>query len=750
MSRASTEIEDLIRDCEREAIHTPDAIQPHGALLAIGADNRICVASENVTEVLGLAPAALFGRGLTDVLGGETAARLRKAIEDGGAEFSPEYLGRMPVGSGGSEFHVVAHRAGGLVIVDLERATGGPEESGPDVEQTMRRFLSELPKRGAIEELCGHAAAEVRRLTGFDRVLIYRFDESWNGAVVAEARNERLPSYLDLRFPAGDIPAQARRLYALNRVRIIPDGAFRPVALAYAPGCEAARPLDLSGSTLRSVSPVHVEYMRNMGTPASMSFSIMSGGRLWGLVSCHHAEPRMVSYPTRAKCDFVCQVLALQIEGREERARVEHRAELQALRSDLLAHMAAKEGFVEGMAEGRESLLRLASAGGAAIVTGDDTVLIGETPTLEQVTALTDWLISEGSDLVATDRLSTLYPAAEACRDVASGLLALSISKVHRTFVLWFRPEVIRTVTWGGDPREVAKQEGGRLRPRRSFEAWKEIVRGRSEPWRSTELEAASELRTQVVNIVLKRAEELAQLNEQLQASNKELEAFSYSVSHDLRAPFRHIVGYAELLREECATTMDEQCKRYVNVIIESAMYAGTLVDNLLTFSQMGRAALHMADVDLASLVAEVRQQVERLEPGRRVRWEVGPLPRVRADLMMMRLVMQNLIANAFKYTRTKDEAVIEVGARTGEEEVSVFVRDNGVGFDMRYVDKLFGVFQRLHRVEEFEGTGIGLANVRRIVTRHGGRTWAEGEPGQGATFWFSLPRENGMEALPC
>jgi light-regulated signal transduction histidine kinase (bacteriophytochrome) len=337
-------------------------------------------------------------------------------------------------------------------------------------------------------------------------------------------------------------------------------------------------------------------------------------------------------------------------------------------------------------------------------------------------------------------------PKAEAFAAQASGLLAISVSKRYASYILWFRPEVVRTVKWGGNPAKPATQdpEGGpdRLHPRKSFEIWKETVKGRSLPWSLPEVEAAKDLRSSVLGIVLRRAEELAAMSEELQRSNKELEAFSYSVSHDLRAPFRHIVGYSNLLKTREASNLSEKGRHYVDTIIEAAFSAGTLVDNLLTFSQMGRHALNKVSGEMNPLVEEVRRKVLRdVPPERTVRWEIGPLGRAYADPFMLRLVIENLLSNAVKYTRDRPEAVIEVGRGAPKDgEAVFFVRDNGAGFDMAYVDKLFGVFQRLHRVEEFEGTGIGLANVRRIVERHGGRTWAEGELGQGATFTFTLP----------
>jgi light-regulated signal transduction histidine kinase (bacteriophytochrome) len=260
-------------------------------------------------------------------------------------------------------------------------------------------------------------------------------------------------------------------------------------------------------------------------------------------------------------------------------------------------------------------------------------------------------------------------------------------------------------------------------------------------PWEDSEIEIATDLRNAIVGIVLRRAEELAELNDELTRSNKELEAFSYSVSHDLRAPLRHIVGYAEMLRESLGERLDAKGDRCIGIIIESCEYAGKLVDKLLSYSRLGRSELQWSQIDLPMLVEEVRKDVMRDASGRTITWKIGKLPCVTGDLMMLRMAVRDLLANAVKYTRRRDEAVIEMDCRDDGDAWIFFVKDNGVGFDMKYTDKLFGVFQRLHRWEDYEGTGIGLANVRRVIERHGGRTWAEGQEGVGATFFFSLPK---------
>jgi PAS domain S-box-containing protein len=226
-----------------------------------------------------------------------------------------------------------------------------------------------------------------------------------------------------------------------------------------------------------------------------------------------------------------------------------------------------------------------------------------------------------------------------------------------------------------------------------------------------------------------------------LEAVNKELEAFAYSVSHDLRAPLRHMVGYAELLQKNAAAVLDEKCRRYTSMIVESTKRMGTLIDDLLAFSRVGRVELQKAPVPLEQVLREALSEVRQETDGRTIDWKIAALPGVRGDRSMLRLAMVNLISNAVKFSHTRPRPEIEIGCTHGKDETVVFIRDNGVGFDMKYVHKLFGVFQRLHRVEEFEGTGIGLATVQRVIHRHGGRVWAEGAVDGGATFYFSVPK---------
>jgi len=702
------------------------------------ADLKVVQASRNIGDLCGQAVGEVIGRELCELLPEVSAALDRGSREELG---EPRFLGTAMVGAG--LYELVAHGLGDRIILELEEGVQGPEPADRAIHGLLSGFVGEIQTVDTTEGLAALAAREIRRMTGFDRVLVYRFDEDWTGTAIAEDRNDVLPSYFDLRFPASDIPAQARELYRRNRVRIIPDIGYEPVPIEPA----TAAPLDLSLSVLRSVSPVHLEYMRNMGAHASMSISILRGDRLWGLVACHNRVPRRVSLRTREACDLLTRIFSMQADARERAEEAEEGRRLAAIQVRLLGFMAEEERFLDGLIHHPAELLDLAGAQGAAVLSGEDCWLVGSTPREDAVRQIVHWLAATtGDEVFATDALSSLMPEAAAFAEHASGMLAISISKVHTAYVLWFRRELVREVTWAGKPaKAVEESEGGiRLHPRKSFAAWSETVRGRSQAWRAGEVEAVKELRNSVLGIVLRKAEELASLAEDLQRSNKELEAFSYSVSHDLRAPFRHISGFAELLLQRESDRLTERGRHYVATIIASATWAGTLVDNLLRFAQLGRASLTMQMVNTRALVEELRQQMSAAISDRRVEWHIGDLAPVYADPLMFRLVLENLLSNALKYTQSRDKAFIRITCRDEGDETVLSVKDNGVGFDMAYAAKLFGVFQRLHRMEDFEGTGIGLANVRRIVERHGGRVWAEGALNQGATFSLALPKNIG------
>jgi light-regulated signal transduction histidine kinase (bacteriophytochrome) len=701
--------------------------------------------SANVHDWLGLDTDRVVGSSLHGLLtdGASLATRLKALPVD---EQHPFHVGDVRFNQGSRADKPIAmmvHRNDGVLIAEFE-PTNDALAGYSTLYPLVRSFIGQLQEAQDIDELCHRSVQEVKRMTGFGRVKSYRFDSEGNGLVNAEIADQGYPTYMGLCFPATDIPQQARRLYCANRIRVIEDAHYQPSPLVPVNNPRTGQPLNLGFAALRSVSPVHVQYMINMGTLASMSISIVVRGELWGLISCHHDTPRPVGFQTRTACELLGSVLSMQIETREAQAAAERMLNLRHQIVQMLSAMADRDSVRDGLLSVPEVFVRFTGATGAAIVSDARCELIGDTPPQASVDALIEWLATHqpGAEVFQSDNVSRDIAQLPELAAHIGGLLAVAISEIHSHYLIWFKPERTRTVQWAGRP-EKTLSENGALNPRNSFALWQENVSGYSSPWHPLEVEGVTELRTATLGIVLRKAEEMAQLAGELKKSNKELEAFSYSVSHDLRAPLRHIAGYAELLGDLEAAKLSERGMRFLEHIGESARFAGTLVDNLLSFSQMGRAALRFSDVNLGVLVESIRTEMAPDYEGRDLTWKIAPLPIIFADAAFIHLALRNLLSNAIKYSRKREHAVIEVGSYEEGREMVVFVRDNGVGFDMAYAGKLFGVFQRMHRMEEFEGTGIGLASVRRIVDRHDGRVWAQSALDQGATFFIALPKRD-------
>jgi len=740
-----------LTNCDQEPIHIPGAIQPHGVLLVLREPElTLTHVSENARELLGTPAERLLGARFDELV----EPSVRQALETSLRSERLKQLNPLKVvwRVGGTErfFDGIAHRHQGRLLLELEPS---PEkESLPFLSfyHATREALSCLRDARDLQELSEAAVREVRRLTGFDRVLIYRFDAEWNGSVIAEDRDEKADPYLGLYFPASDIPRQARELYELNWLRIIPAVRYTPARIRALP--ETQGPLDLSFSVLRSVSPIHLEYLRNMGAHASMSVSLMKEGRLWGLISCTDVSgPRYVPYEVRTACEFLGEVMSSLLAVKEGREDYDQRIRSKSVHTALLERMTREVDFVSALVGPAPNLLDLVNARGAAIHFNGRTTVLGSAPDDEQLAKLLGWLGERtGSDVFVTDRLASEYLPAEDFQDVASGLIAAPLSRGRSSFVLWFRPEVVQTVSWSGNPTRPVELEDGqpRLHPRKSFELWKETVRGRCLPWKPYEVEAAAELRKAIIDVVLQRSEELLKLNTELERSNVELDAFAYAAGHDLKEPLRGIHNYTQLALRELGDSLEPGTRSRLDTVVRLTQRMESLINSLLHYSQVGRTELSLRETDLNEVVAQVLELLKPRMEEARVEVRLHPLPSARCDRVRIAEVFTNLVTNALKYN-DKPERWVEVGAVPDGDEahVAYYVRDNGIGIKPEYHEAIFRIFKRLHGRDKYGGgTGTGLTIVNRIIERHNGRIWLESTPGQGTTFYFTLAASPGAE----
>ena len=714
--------------CEAEPIRTPGAIQAHG---------RMAVLDRRTLEVLAASDNWPAAEPPDRLLAGHDAA-LRAA--DDFTEPQPIDEIRLD----GRQWLIQAHRSGERLIVEFEPLRG---DEPVQVRWTqcvldMSRRLQRCAKPIDAWQL---ATDTLRAWTGAGRALLYRFDEDGHGEVLAETLGEGHAGYLGHFFPAGDIPPQARALYLENRFRVIPDAWSAPVPLVGRDPGLSPTAIDLSQAALRGVSPIHLEFMRNMGTAMSMSVSIVVDGRLWGLVSCHDHHPRHLGHECRLACEQLGRHLSLFIEAHQRGVDTTRQLEGRRLVVELIAGRAVPDESLAWLIDDARQLLALVEADGVALWWHDQCHRSGSCPAPEVIGLLVDQALASGEKIWHSDRFSAGLPAGSPT-GASAGVLAAIISRGERHVLLWFRDEDRRTILWAGAPPDQPPDDQGRPHPHRNFAAHREQRRGRSRPWSDDDVDLARVLKRALIDVALIHAQRQMHSAERLAQTNRELEAFTYTVSHDLRAPLRHISSYIGLALEASASLLDEHSLRYLNHARDAATHSGEVVDALLHFSRLGRASLDPVLIDGKVLVEQMLVELiqdQRLPtaPGPAIDWHVdAALPSLKADRVLIQVVLRNLLDNAVKYSaRTGSPAIriegIEEGGATG-----LVIRDNGVGFDMRYAHKLFSVFQRLHPEDAFEGTGIGLAMVKRIVERHGGRVWAEGAVDQGASFGFLLP----------
>ena len=495
--------------CEQEPIHISGAIQQHGVLFALEETTlKILQVSQNIIDFFHISPDALLNTSLETLFEPSQIAILRQSLSvDDLHAVNPL---KLVVQRDGKEqaFDGILHRSDGLLILELEDASTTESISPVGLYTRLRTAIPRLSHAQILDELCAIAAQEVRTITGFDRVMVYQFDKDWNGTVLAEEKLASLDSFLTLRFPASDIPRQARELYLKNWLRLISNVEYRPSILTPNYNPLTQQPLDLSFSVLRSVSPMHIEYLKNMGVQASMSISLIKENVLWGLIVCHHNTPKYISHDIRTASEFVGQIVSALLSAKQDNEDHQHEMQVKSILTQLLSTIAREENAVAGLMKYSTDVLAMVHAQGLAVCAENQYHTLGPVPAETDLQHLVAWLAENCSDDVFyTESLTGIYPRAETIKHVASGLLAIRISKLQGGYILCFRPEVIQTVNWGGDPNATA--EAGHhtttyLHPRKSFELWKETIRSTSLPWKSCEIQAAGELRVAIVDMVLR------------------------------------------------------------------------------------------------------------------------------------------------------------------------------------------------------------------------------------------------------
>jgi light-regulated signal transduction histidine kinase (bacteriophytochrome)/CheY-like chemotaxis protein len=618
----------LLTACDREPIHILGAIQPFGFLLSVNSDWLVARASENVEQFIGIGHAAVVGQSAEACLSAFLLHEIRGRLQIAGGMGIVERLYGQRLSPGGARFDIAIHQSGREVILEFEPSTGEP--TAPLA--VLRTMALRVERQTTLAAVYREVARQVRGLTGFDRVMVYRFDEDGAGEVVAEAVNHGLPPYLGLRYPASDIPAQARALYEKNYLRIIADIDAVPVSIIPALSPEGD-PLDLTMSGLRSVSPIHIEYLRNMGVQTSMSISVLQGGKLWGLIACHHGTAKHINLETRSTAELFGQMFSYLLDSRERQEEAEYDLRASEIHNRIAIAFSDPAASLKNMPEFIAGVSDFISADGIGVFCAGEINLSGVTPTRDEFLDLVRFLNRTAAGRVFSNHgLAEIFPPAAHYVAKVAGVLSIPISRLPRDYLVFFRREVVETVMWAGQPTKASSSQVSDLTPRKSFEAWQEVFRNRSERWSRRELRAAESLRVTLIELVLR-------MSESAEASYKASQQSQEVLIAELNHRVRNILGLVRGLVSQSASTAND-IRLFVNSI-DQRIGSLARAHDLLSSNNGKPASLH----DLFRFEIATYSELEsRL-------FLVGPdilLPP--KSFTAMALVVHELVTNARKY----------------------------------------------------------------------------------------------------
>lgn len=699
-------------NCDREPIHIPGAIQSHGALLALDASGILQAASSNAQALLGLQ--VQVGQPLPQAwLQADT--RLAVAVGEGLAALAGTGELPMPLDCtlAGHPFDVVQHLSGGMLVIEFEERRHTSDELAGFALQAHRVMEKLRRPRGSINELLQLATEELHALTGFDRVMAYRFRHDSSGDVVAESRVPSLDEYLGRRYPASDIPAQARKLYVANTLRLIADVSSAPVPLQQADPA----PLDLSASLLRSVSPIHIEYLSNMGVGASMSISIVINDQLWGLLACHHMGPRQVPYSVRMACDVIAQILSANIQSALARKQADRQQQVATLRMGIMESVLHSDDEFGALCHYAKELAEAVNAEG--VVVAERSKICREGPvSQESAESLVQWLNAtrppQGHAIYQTHSLPLEEPQLVQAISPWCGMLALPLNRAHASWLIFLRLEQIETIHWGGRPEKEVRPGplGPRLTPRGSFELWKETVRATSEHWSTDDLQIAQTLLDELVRAQNARHAELNRARNQLMAI----------LGHDLRDPLHSISMAARVLEKSDGD--DGRTGKLGQRIQSTSSRMQRLVSQVMDMSRLQSKMgldLQSTDIDLVPLLVDLLDETRTAHPGIALKVQMPEALWVRGDLDRIAQVIANLLSNARHHGQVGEP--IDVRAFTTPHGHVIEVRNVAPEIPADVAADLFKPFKvsSLGNARNRSGMGLGLYIAHQIALGHGG-----------------------------
>ena len=743
MSYSSIENKDIanLDNCENEPISVPGSIQPHGFLLALDQDQKVGYCTANLTAY-DLSVEQVLGQELSSIFEKATYERIAAYLKNEVFDFTAP----LAISIKGLDYNLTAHRSSTHLILEFEPQ---PLEklSLPNLYLQTKQFTKTLSEANGLQHLCQKVAEEIKDITGYDRVMIYKFDEQYNGEVYAESKNEELETFMNLHYPHTDIPVQARQLYLTNLMRMIVDVSYVPVPILTLNTNSSHTDVDLSMAMLRSVSPIHCQYLKNMGVAGTLTISLIKDEKLWGLVACHHySGPKNVPYFNRVSALLQGQFLTTQI-------RVQEVAESYQAKLQLDKHLKNYQDFLNSENNspeaylGHPEVLPLCNADGflirqASEVIASEGVVPDEKEIKKLVKKLKNHEFYTSSSLLADLNFEN--------QSNISGVLYYKLT--DKTHIFWFRKEQNKVINWAGEPEKAILKDPNGLGPRNSFATWQQTIKNQSFKWTEIEINAANQCIYALQRQLNYRKAEMTRRSQKrllakLKLANEELENINWISTHDLKEPLRKIRIFASLLTGDNKYEVDEGTMNILDKITGSAERMQILLDDLLTFARTKNGKYDYEEVALSKVLDTVIQNFKDRFDAKDSELIIAPLPTIKGVRILLNQLFVNLLSNSIKFSKEDEPLKITITHKeeTDENDLKwhlMTFQDNGLGFSNEYADLIFQVFQRLNDKSTVEGTGIGLAICKKIVEAHKGEISASGEINNGATFMIKLPED--------
>ncbi|MES2626743.1 MAG: ATP-binding protein [Pseudomonadota bacterium] len=748
--------------CEDEPIHIPEAIQGYGYLFALDpTTGSVKIHSANVDGIFRLnQPSDLQDKIFFDFLDTDaiTIDFIQESFERARCEdlrlpLQLRFKQDMLADAEHKDYHAVIFCSDDLMIIEIEPAPGfksmiKARQFGTIYAMNIAPTFQSLE---TVEGVTDAIARIIKDLTSFERVVVYRFNDDGSGTVVGEAKDDEIESYLNFYYPSTDIPPQARKLYEKNWIRINPNVDIAPVPLL--PDLRTARraPLDMTRSLLRSMSPIHVQYIRNQGLKSSMSISLIQQGRLWGLVSCHHRTAHYIPQNIRLECESLGHLFGWQIYAKQEEIQYNKKVKLERTFDDLLEKLSHERTIIEIFQDNQQQILKLMGACGFIFFAGSDTVSIGETPAETKI----DEIISLARK-TSPENIYSSHNLPKLLGDTADlngicGALVIPILSQKNYFTAWFRAEHQHVIKWAGKPEEksVASDKQARLSPRTSFVIHTEEVTGESLPWKEEDTEIADRFNKLFLRHAFQRNIEMQANISMLREKDKTKDEFLATLAHELRNPLAPITSSITLLKN----STDEEIRSKAHQIIDRQLkLMVTLVDDLLDVSRITRGKIRLVKKPIAlNRVVESAIETNALilqEKNHKLHFNSEQLLYVNGDFNRLTQIFANIIHNAVKYTDPNGVISVDIKHEDGEGVVSV--SDNGMGIPKHYLSRIFDMFTQVdaNSTQTRGGLGIGLTLVKSLVALHGGRISVKSRGvGMGSSFSVSLPATTHIKA---